>query len=412
LDIELHPTPINKSSNASVSIQGDMTLSTVTFDTAVYLIRTAFNLSPTGTSCVIPEEQILLTGIRVVNILTTTTELALRGDFRGAYQEFMQIANQFYDQAGEVMAEIGLDCATDILKSVAEKPAMIIRIGVDYLTWIPVVLFDYFKYQGLPAQVQLVYTSSQHTQPAPIIFFQPPTSTPTEAPTPTLTEAPILIDVQLLQACLEQEYFCMPIPFEITGNVDWVAGLSSDPSWWGGDGPKSYYLGFNIEPGTIITSPFDGEVHQAEDWSKDVILTISLPNGDSINLTFSFNRFDKAHAYKLLAPNGSQVLTGDPLIHYIGEIDRTGIISDCCELPGILEIYAGDYPNQIPIYPVLAGGESDINTMMTQDCRGCPYEVMEGIPIKSYYLVTYEVQTDPPSNYFERVKRFILKMLE
>jgi hypothetical protein len=177
LDIEVRTKPIDQLADASVSLHGEMTLSTVALDTAIFLIRAALTFSPPGTSCIIPEEQILFTGLRVANILTTTTELALRGDFRGAYQEFMQIVDHFYEQSLEVMAEIGLDCATDILKSVAEKPAIIIRIGVDYLTWIPVVIFDYFKYQGLPAQVELGYTAIQQAQLTQIIVYQPPTIT-------------------------------------------------------------------------------------------------------------------------------------------------------------------------------------------------------------------------------------------
>jgi Tol biopolymer transport system component len=165
LDIELHTTPENIASSATVSLQGDMTLSTVTFDSAIFMIRTAFTLSPPGTSCLIPEEQIFLTGMRVANILTTTTELALRGDFRGAYDEFLQIAEHFFEQSGEVMAEIGLDCAADILKGVAERPAVVTRIAIDYLTWIPIVLFDYFNYQGQPALVNLAYTPSERAQP-------------------------------------------------------------------------------------------------------------------------------------------------------------------------------------------------------------------------------------------------------
>jgi hypothetical protein len=47
------------------------------------------------------------------------------------------------------MAEIGFDCAPISLKSVAEKPAIIIRIGVDYLTWIPVVIFRLLQISGV-----------------------------------------------------------------------------------------------------------------------------------------------------------------------------------------------------------------------------------------------------------------------
>jgi hypothetical protein len=236
------------------------------------------------------------------------------------------------------------------------------------------------------------------------------TSTPTKAPTPTLSTVPTLTDLQLLQACLEQGYFCMPIPFEITSNVDWIAGFILDPAWLGGKDPESYYLGFNIEPGTIVTSPFDGVVQQAEDYPRDVVLTISLPAGDTINLTFSFNSFAETYEYVLIAPNESRVSAGDPIIRYIREIHQTVWISDCCELPGILEIYAGKFPHPIPIYPVLIGGEAEIITMMEYDCRDCPYHVLENIPTNRYNLITYEIQPAPNSGFISSIKRFVVKI--
>lgn len=173
LDTRLQTAPINPSANATLFLSGDLTLYSFTIDLSTFLIRAGLEFSPPGVACFIPEETLLFTSIQVSNILVTTAELTLKGDYEAAWDEFLQIADHFYEQSGEVMGELGYECATDALKALAEKPVVIFKIAVDYLTWVGSVIGDYFKYDGQSANISLAYVP-----PAP-------PSSPTANPNPT-----------------------------------------------------------------------------------------------------------------------------------------------------------------------------------------------------------------------------------
>jgi WD40 repeat protein len=155
LDLEAHAFPTDKTLDAQISLIGEMTVPTVVVDSGVFLITTAFSLAPPGIGCLIPEEQLFFTAVRLAYILNNSTQLALRGDFIGAREELMQVLEFFYERAGELLSEIGFECASDLLSIVTEKPVNIIKISVRYLAWIPVAIFDYFKYSGIPTYITI-----------------------------------------------------------------------------------------------------------------------------------------------------------------------------------------------------------------------------------------------------------------
>ena len=157
LPLEIHTTPLNPSSKGSVRIEGDMTLRSFAADLATFLVRAALELSPPGTSCVVPEEQLLFTTVRLSTIVIASAELALDGDFVGARDELQQVLPELYEQAGDAMIDIGLDCVGEALKEVAKKPVLIAKIGIAYLTWVPVAIFGYLRSAGRPAEVMLDY---------------------------------------------------------------------------------------------------------------------------------------------------------------------------------------------------------------------------------------------------------------
>jgi len=198
---ELHAVPRDTSLEVPIIVQGDMTLRSYLWDVDLFLLRTALALKPPGTTCVIPEELLAFVALRTSTILGTTVGLAFKGNFIGAKKEFLQIAEEFYGQAAESLAEIGLDCGADILKSVIKKPLEIVKIGVAYLTWVPVAIFDYFKYQGEPINILFKYMPSYSPTPT---FTPKPSLIPTQplAPTvsPTLTCALPYADVSVDQA--------------------------------------------------------------------------------------------------------------------------------------------------------------------------------------------------------------------
>lgn len=159
VNIELHSVPNVGASNARIGIRGNMTLRSWTVDTSLFLLRTALVIEPTGLSCLIPQEQLVFTAIRVSSIVEGTTQLASAGDMISARQEFSQVADEFFTKAAESLQEVGIGCAFDALEKVVGKPILIAKVGVALLTWAPVEIYDYFKYQGQPVEVSFEFTA-------------------------------------------------------------------------------------------------------------------------------------------------------------------------------------------------------------------------------------------------------------
>jgi Tol biopolymer transport system component len=183
LDIELHAVPFDTSSQARIRTQGSMTFRAWTQDVSLFLLRTALALAPPGASCFVPEEQLAYSSIRVSSIVYATADLAFKGDWLGAVQEFSQVADEFFTRAGEALREVGLECAGDALKGIAKKPVLIAKIGFAYITWVPVAIYDYFKYQGRPAYITFEYSATSFKPLTPMpIATQIPSPAPTQGP--------------------------------------------------------------------------------------------------------------------------------------------------------------------------------------------------------------------------------------
>jgi len=164
LDLELHTFPVDRYSKAHISVEGAMTLTSVTADTALFLLKTALAFVP-GRACVVPDEQLAYAVIRVSHIVAPVAQLALEGDLVGAKQELQQLLPEFFSRSSAALKEIGLDCGAEFLKAIIGQPAVIVRLGVAYMTWVPVAIMDYFKYQGWPSYLSLVYEVSPAATP-------------------------------------------------------------------------------------------------------------------------------------------------------------------------------------------------------------------------------------------------------
>jgi len=77
-----------------------------------------------------------------------------------------QLLPEFFSRSSAALKEIGLDCGAEFLKAIIGQPAVIVRLGVAYMTWVPVAIMDYFKYQGWPAYASLVYEVSAAAIPS------------------------------------------------------------------------------------------------------------------------------------------------------------------------------------------------------------------------------------------------------
>ena len=164
LDLELHTFPVDRYSKAHISVEGAMTLTSVTGDTALLLLKTALAFVP-GRACVVPDEQLAYAAVRVSHIIAPVAHLALEGDLIGARQELQQLLPEFFSRSSAALKEIGLDCGAEFLKAIIGQPAVIVRLGVAYMTWVPVAIMDYFKYQGWPAYASLAYEVSPAATP-------------------------------------------------------------------------------------------------------------------------------------------------------------------------------------------------------------------------------------------------------
>lgn len=158
LDVDMRVVPLDASSGASVYVNGEMTVGSLVIDTSLFVLKAALELIPLPTGCLIQEDQLLWMALRNSYLVEPAVGLALKGDFRGARNELSLRMNEFLEQAQGYAAEAGLDCVAEALKAVLKKPVAVAKIVLAYLTWIPVVIFDYFKYSGLSADVSLVFT--------------------------------------------------------------------------------------------------------------------------------------------------------------------------------------------------------------------------------------------------------------
>ncbi len=142
LDIEFQVYPQDVMSEATITAQGNITLNSYMYDIGLFLLETGFALVP-GTSCLVSEKQLAYMALRSSYIIRKTAELSLNGDIVGSRDELLQIIDEFYNRADSYAKDVGADCAVDIFADILEKPAYIAKIGIAFLTWLPVVIFDY-----------------------------------------------------------------------------------------------------------------------------------------------------------------------------------------------------------------------------------------------------------------------------
>ena len=178
-------------------------------------------------------------------------------------------------------------------------------------------------------------------------------------PTSIATATPILLtnsDLQLLQACLDQGYVCLPVPFEVTGLVSWYNGYEVE-------GYRAEYLGFDLEPGTVITAPFDGLVRKAD--GGGLVLKVKLPSGEEVGIKFYFQGYQD---FEVLADDRTSVSAGDPLARFVRTIqwDQSSGVGPDFEYPGMLQIHLGDY--NTPITPLVTWGTDGLR-YLAADCR-------------------------------------------
>jgi WD40 repeat protein len=162
LDINIKTTPSNINNQATVNLQGNLSLSAFTLDLFFFLIKSSLAL--VKTPCKIPPEQLAIIAIRVEPILENTAQLAFNGDLIESGNELSKVIDVFYEKVFSALRDVGVKCSlSQIFKKTAPIKAKILWA---YLTWMPVVIFDYLEYQGQPASITLTYSPVAATLPS------------------------------------------------------------------------------------------------------------------------------------------------------------------------------------------------------------------------------------------------------
>jgi hypothetical protein len=186
IDVDIKTIPYDKNKEASILLQGQITLeSYFAVDLSFFVFKTALELIPLPTGCLISYEQMVLISLRTAPIMERAAKLALEGKFIESKDELSRVLTDFYERVGEASQDIGIECLTDYLKSknpILEMALTKAKIILSFVTWVPVVIFDYLKYKGSAVSLYLSYSPSVK-----------PTPTPVSKPIPTSTQASMII---------------------------------------------------------------------------------------------------------------------------------------------------------------------------------------------------------------------------
>lgn len=159
LEVDLHIDPLDPRASSQVNIQGDYSLHAMSVDAGLFILHASLSLVAPGTSCLIPEEAIAYAAVRNAHLLTSSLQLALRGDFLGARAEIARVLPEFYDGSADAMEAAGVDCARELVALLFGIPGLVLRVSTDYVGWIGVYLFDYgFNHGWRPIDIRFYYT--------------------------------------------------------------------------------------------------------------------------------------------------------------------------------------------------------------------------------------------------------------
>jgi hypothetical protein len=157
LDIDIKTIPHYIDHQATIDLQGNLSLSAFTIDLVYFLIKSSLTLA--HVPCVIPTKQLAIIVVRLKPIIdkTNIARFALRGDFTGSYKELSKTLPVFQENLYAILRDTIVSCSIDALKPKILAPAQV-KILWAYMTWLPVVIFDYLQYEGAPASFTFVYT--------------------------------------------------------------------------------------------------------------------------------------------------------------------------------------------------------------------------------------------------------------
>ena len=170
LDMELNAMPGLLDQPGELTLSGISTFDSFSMDAGLFFFRTGLTMA--GVDEFVSPEMAAFIIIQSSDILGSTFTQALNGNFLGAYREFVQVQPFFWERVVSLTTEhIGTGLAAKLLKSVAKKPAVMAKIAIAWLTWMPKAAFDGLRYDASPARVTLRYAPLVPTAaPAPVRY--------------------------------------------------------------------------------------------------------------------------------------------------------------------------------------------------------------------------------------------------
>lgn len=167
VDIDLKATPKDITNQSTINIQGNLSIVAFTWDLAFFLLK--IKLSSVGIACVIPTDQIFQASIRSAPALYGTAQFAFNGDFVESRNELSKIIDIFYEKAFAALESAGVKCSlSELLEKTVSSKAKILWA---YLTWMPIIIFDYLEYDGQSAIITLTYSPPALTLPSSDIWI-------------------------------------------------------------------------------------------------------------------------------------------------------------------------------------------------------------------------------------------------
>jgi len=201
--LDIRAIPINPTLPANVSVVGDITAKSFGLDAAFFLLKSGLALLPGSslTACGIGDDGThdemimafitnnwldILPGInRGSEVIANSVALTITGDFGGAKRELLGVLPQFFGSFESTLKKQAGKCAIGLILEILKKPTAPVLLASYFLTWVLTMGWDYSKYKGAPAKVEMIYT--------PVVepTKRPHTPTPTSTPTPTNTPTPV-----------------------------------------------------------------------------------------------------------------------------------------------------------------------------------------------------------------------------
>jgi hypothetical protein len=183
LELELHGLPQDPNSSAQISLEGEMTTTSVAVDAARFLLRAVLAAAP-GAPCEMSDSQVEQAAIVVTPVVEPALSRAWEGNLPDALEECGALLPVLLEQSAIVLEENGPGCTAASLAAAVSEPAVLQKLRTQFSAWLPVELYAYFQYQKQPARVELEYRA------APAGTVGPEGNTPTQTPTrrpPTAT---------------------------------------------------------------------------------------------------------------------------------------------------------------------------------------------------------------------------------